>query len=78
MNSVRDQIEDLLLDSGFCEDLFYITKERTRIIVMFDCKEAVDYFRGDFEYHELSQKYRYQYAIDGKRHCAVISKRVET
>ena len=74
-NVVRDEVFDLLLKSGFCEDLFYIKVNWNGVIVMFDVMEAVDYFRGDFDYSDLSQMYEYRYEADGKRHCAVISKK---
>jgi hypothetical protein len=72
---VGDLVRKLLLKSGFCEELFFIKIEWDKIIVMFDMKEAVDYFRTDFDYDEISQKYVYTYIRDGKRHCAEITKR---
>lgn len=74
-NLVEDMVYDLLLKSGFCDDLFFIKVEWNKVIVMFDMKEAVDYFRADFEWSELSSKYEYEYKMDGKRHCAVITRR---
>jgi hypothetical protein len=72
---VEGMIYDLLLESGFCDDLFFIKVEWNKVIVMFDMKEAVDYFRSDFEWSKLSSNYEYAYKQDGKRHCAVITRR---
>jgi hypothetical protein len=69
---VKAEVVQLLLDSGFAEELFYVKEDIISVIVMFDCKEAVDYFKVDFEYSELAEKYNFRYKIDGKRHCAVI------
>lgn len=67
-------MKNLLIKSGFSEDMFYIRIEWNKVIIMFDLKEAVDYFEEDFLYDEISKKYEYSYKEDGKRHCAIIKK----
>lgn len=70
--SLAYNIRRLLLDSGFPEEQFYIKAEGEKIKVLFDTKEAVDYFKGDFEYSYLAESRLFRYQVDGKRHCAII------
>ena len=72
VEEVKSEINNLLLQSGFDPDHFIIKEDFLSILVLFDMKAAVDYFKGDFESSELSEKYRFRYHKDGKRHCAMI------
>ena len=72
VEQLREEVENLLQESGFPEDHYYIKVESFTVIVMFDEKEAVDYFEGDFDYSELSLNHAFEYETRGIRHCAVI------
>jgi hypothetical protein len=65
-------VKKLLLDSGFPEEHFYIKIEGHQIKVLFDKREAVDYFKGDFDCSHLASSHIFRYLKDGKRHCAII------
>lgn len=69
---LRAAVEELLVSSGFPEEHYIIKNGTDYICVLFDKKEAVDYFRGDFETSELAEDCVYEYKQDGKRHCAYI------
>lgn len=72
IEKLRADTERLLVDSGFPKEHYYIKTEKTFIVVMFDSKAAVEYFEGDFNYSELSDRFIFSYEKNGKRHCAVI------
>jgi hypothetical protein len=65
-------VEELLKESGFPEELYVLRTGSDYVCVLFDAKEAVDYFMGDFENSTLSDDCVYEYKADGKRHCAYI------
>jgi len=69
---LREAVEKLLVEAGFPEEHYIVKSGVDYICVMFDSKDAVDYFKGDFEYSELSEDCVYEYKQDGKRHCAYI------
>ena len=69
---LKEAVEELLKNAGFPEEQYLIRVGGDYVSVMFDTKEAVDYFRGDFAYSSLSEDCVYEYKIDGKRHCAYI------
>ena len=69
---LKVEVEKLLKDVGFPEELFILRTGTDFVCVMFDSKGAVDYFRVDFENSMLSDDCVYEYKADGKRHCAYI------
>ncbi len=66
------EVEIILEQAGFSTDLYIIKINDDNVEVMFDEKEAVDYFRGDFEYSSLNKDCIFEYKKDGKRHAAYI------
>jgi hypothetical protein len=69
---LRGQVEQLLQDSGFPEDLYFLKIEASTVVVMFDEKEAVDYFEGDFDDSELAINHTFEKERRGVRYCAII------
>jgi len=72
VNKVKVEVEDLLAESGFIPEMYMIKLIHDCVIVYFDHKEAVEYFRKDFEMSELSRNCSYEYQRDGKKHGAYI------
>jgi hypothetical protein len=72
VDALHSTVAELLKESGFPEDHYVIRKGSDYVSVMFDLKEAVDYFRGDFDTSVLAEDCVYEYKQDGKRHCAYI------
>lgn len=69
---LRKAVEDLLAQGGFSPELYVIKSGDDYISVQFDKKEAVEYFRGDFDESEVSISCIFEYRKEGKRHCAYI------
>ena len=63
------QVNDMLNDYGFAEDLYLISKQADSIDVEFDDKGAVEYFQelADKEYPSMLY---IEYIRKGKRHVA--------
>lgn len=72
VEALASEVRALLIRSGFPEEHFFIKIESQKVKVLFDMKEAVDYFKGDFDYSDLSDDHIFRYQKDGKRHCAII------
>lgn len=72
LSVLETEIESILSKAGFVSELYLIKKEGDCIVVLFDTKEAVDYFRGDFELSAISVDCMFNYKKDGKRHAAYI------
>jgi hypothetical protein len=66
------EVERLLKESGFPANLYLIQMHEECVAVHFDKKEAVDYFRGDFDYSFLANTCILDYKRVGKRHAAYI------
>ena len=69
---LAEMIELLLIQSGFPMDHYYIFFKKDKIIVWFDKKEAVDYFKGDFIYSEFNEYCHFSYEFQLNKHAAVI------
>ncbi len=72
LQDLRNEVEALLIQSGFSSELYIIKINDDSVAVHFDKKEAVDYFRGDFESSRISKDCMFDYRKDGKRHAAYI------
>jgi len=72
LKDLRRSVEDLLDQSGFSPDLYIIKVGDDNVAVHFDKKEAVDYFRGDFDTSEMAADCIFEYKREGKRHAAYI------
>lgn len=70
--SLEKEILKLLDSSGFDPEQHMIKTGIDYVAVFFDMKEAVDYFRGDFETSHLAKDCSYEYRKEGKRHGAYI------
>lgn len=70
--SLRVDVENLLKDSGFPPEQYIINVHEHCVAVHFDLKEAVEYFRGDFDFSPLSKTCVFDYKKYGKRHAAYI------
>jgi len=66
------KVERLLKESGFVPELYILSQGAECISVLFDKKEAVEYFQGDFNKSELADKCLYEYKKVGKKHAAYI------
>lgn len=71
-NLLHTQVYDLLIESGFPDEHFFIKNDGNGVKVLFDSQEALDYFEGDFFYSYLSDSRKFKKTKDGKRFCAVI------
>ena len=72
VKDLRAEVEQLLISAGFSPDLYLVISGEDSVKVMFDKKEAVDYFRGDFESSPLAPDCIYEYKKEGKKHAAYI------
>ena len=72
ITDLRVEVEALLSNSGFPPDHYIINVHEHCIAVHFDLKEAVDYFRGDFEFSHLAKTCVFDYKKYGKKHAAYI------
>jgi hypothetical protein len=72
LDPLMEKVVKLLKEAGFPEDQYIVKLGEDYVCVMFDQKEAVDYFRGDFENSEIDEDCVFYYLQDGKRHCAKI------
>jgi hypothetical protein len=72
ISQLRGELEHLLKESGFPEEHYIIKTNNDSIAVMFDKKEAVDYFKGDFDESSLARDCIFEYKREGKRHAAYI------
>jgi hypothetical protein len=72
IRELQKEVERLLNDSGFPANHYLLQIHEECIAVHFDKKEAVEYFRGDFEYSHLSNTCVFDYKRVGKRHAAYI------
>jgi len=72
IRELQKEVERLLNESGFPANHYLLQVHEECIAVHFDLKEAVDYFRGDFDYSHLSTTCIFDYKRVGKRHAAYI------
>lgn len=72
LGQLRVELEDLLKRSGFPPEQYIIKMHDDYVAVIFDMKEAVDYFKGDFDESSLARDCIFEYKKDGKRHAANI------
>ena len=72
ISDLKGDVENLLKDSGFPPEQYIINIHEHCIAVHFDLKEAVEYFRGDFEFSNLADKCVFDYKKYGRRHAAYI------
>ena len=70
LNDLRKELEDLLNSAGFDPEQYYIKMNDGFVSVHFDLKEAVEYFKGDFDYSPLARECIFEYRKDGKTHSA--------
>lgn len=74
INKLYAEVEKLLKASGFPSEIYILKREEECVSVHFDKKEAVDYFKGDFDDWEYASECMFEYKRVGKRHAAFISK----
>jgi len=72
ISDLKEEVETLLAESGFPLDHYIINIHDHCVAVYFDLKEAVIYFRGDFDFSKLSDKCVFDYKKYGKKHAAYI------
>jgi len=72
MQQLKQELEHLLKHAGFPEEHYIIRINNDNVSIMFDQKQAVDYFKGDFNDSRLSKLCIFEYRRDGKRHVAYI------
>lgn len=70
LSQLREKLQHLLNEAGFPEHHYVIRVNGSSIDVMFDKKEAVDYFKGDFDESDLEKHCVFEYKKEGKRHVA--------
>lgn len=70
--SLQAEVEVVLRTAGFSSDLYIIKVHDDCISIHFDKKEAVDYFRIDFEASLVTKECIFEYKKIGKRHAAYI------
>jgi hypothetical protein len=72
LDQIIGELEDIAKGAGFPNDLYFIRKNPGSVSIEFDAKEAVDYFKGDYDMSSLSDNTYWEYRKNGKRHCAYI------
>lgn len=72
ISDLQVEVENLLGSAGLPPELYIIRSADDYVAVMFDKKEAVDYFRVDFESSNLGKDCIYEYKKVGKKHAAYI------
>lgn len=72
INNLYEEVEKLLKEACFPAELYILKKEAECVSVHFDKKEAVDYFKGDFDNWEYASECMFEYKRVGKRHAAFI------
>ena len=65
-------LEVLIAQAGFPPELYIIKKHEDSVSIEFDVREAVDYFKGDFDASDLARDCIFEYKRVGKRHAAFI------
>ena len=72
LTSLQTEVEAVLKTAGFSPELYIIKVHDDCISVHFDKKEAVDYFRVDFEASPIAKDCIFEYKKVSKRHAAYI------
>ena len=72
LTSLRKELEDILTNAGFDPEQYYIKTNEGYISVHFDLKEAVEYFKGDFDSSSIAKDCIFEYKKDGKTHTACV------
>jgi hypothetical protein len=72
LTSLQAEVEVVLKTAGFSPELYIIKVHDDCVSVHFDKKEAVDYFRVDFEAAPIAKDCIFEYKKVGKRHAAYI------
>jgi hypothetical protein len=72
VGNLYTEVEKLLKDAGFPPEVYIVIQEEDCVSVHFDNKEAVDYFRGDFDNWKYAVDCMFEYKRVGKRHAAFI------
>jgi len=72
LEDLKHEVIRLLGGAGFPPEHYLIKTGDDYVAVFFDKKEAVDYFRLDFDSSELANECIFEYRKDGKRHGAYI------
>jgi hypothetical protein len=72
IEDLKKEIIGVLGGAGFPPEHYLIKTGIDHVAVFFDAKEAVDYFRVDFENSDIAKDCIYEYRKDGKRHTAFI------
>ena len=72
LEQIKSDLEDLLSSAGIPNDHYLVRMNYSNVSVEFDSKEAVDYFKGDYEDSPMAGYTYWEYRKVGKRHCAYI------
>jgi hypothetical protein len=69
---LKTELENLLNQLSFPEEHYVIKIDNNSVVIMFDEREAVNYFKGGFDDSSLAENCFFQYKKEGKRHTACI------
>jgi hypothetical protein len=72
ISTLYAKVENLLKESGFPPEHYVLKREAECVVIMFDKKGAVDYFKGDFDNSDLADDCLFEYKRVGKKHAAYI------
>jgi hypothetical protein len=72
LTSLRKELEDILTNAGFDPEQYYIKMNEGYVSVHFDLKEAVEYFKGDFDNSDIAKDCIFEYRKEGKTHAACV------
>jgi len=72
ISTLYEKVENLLKESGFPSEHYLLKREAECVVVMFDKRSAVDYFKGDFDNSDLVNDCLFEYKRIGRKHAAYI------
>ena len=72
LTTLRKELESILTNAGFDTEQYYIKMNEGYVSVHFDLKEAVEYFKGDFDNSDIAKDCIFEYRKEGKTHAACV------
>jgi len=72
LTALRKELENILTSAGFDPEQYYFKMHEDHVSVHFDVKEAVEYFKGDFDCSTIARECIFEYRKEGKTHAACV------
>jgi hypothetical protein len=72
LTALKKELENILTSAGFDAEQYYIKMHDDHVSVHFDVKEAVEYFKGDFDDAVIAKECIFEYRKEGKTHAACV------